>query len=78
MRKIALGAVASLLLLASPALAQHFDFGIGPWGPSIHVGPGHGYYGGRAYGPRAYYRDGYVQHRDYPAYRRSYRVYEYD
>ena len=73
MRKVALSTAAAMLMLATPALAQGVDFSIGPRGPSVHVGPGYGYHG-----PRGYYREGYVRHREYPGLRRSYRVYDYD
>jgi hypothetical protein len=79
MKKLALGAVALTLMLTAPASAQYAEFGIGPGGPSVYVGPGHGYYGGPGYGPRrSYYRDSYMRHREYPGYRRHYRSYEYD
>ena len=78
MKKLALGVAAAALMVATPASAQYAEFGFGPRGPSVHVGPGYDYHGGTVYGPRrSYDRHSYARHREYPA-RRSYRTYEYD
>jgi uncharacterized protein YraI len=45
MKKLALGVAAAALMAATPASAQYAEFGFGPRGPSVHVGPGYDYPG---------------------------------
>ena len=72
MRKLAFGiAAASTLLVAAPAWAQYFEFGIGPRGPSFHASPGYPYYYS---GYPSYYAVPYA--RPYQYYGDSY--YDYD
>jgi hypothetical protein len=44
MKKFALGVAAAALMAATPATAQYAEFGFGPRGPSVHVGPGYDYH----------------------------------